>query len=132
MKIEFEAETSEHGPGYLLRPEGSGEEQRWLTILCDLAQRPDIILRVVGAKRSEKSIPSQPPNPVDMLKIRLEKRDGSAPRAAELLAAERAAILDPSRPTPRRESVRRTTAVSNARNRGLRIVRDGKHLIIEE
>lgn len=132
MKIEYEAETAEHGPGYLLRPEGSGDEQRFLTILCELAQRPDVIVRVVGAKRSDKNLPGQPPNPVDMLKIRIEKRDGSAPRAAELLAAERAALLDPTKPTPRKASVRTTSAVRNARNRGLRVVRDGRHVVIEE
>lgn len=134
IKIDYEPETSQSGPAFQLYPSEksrSTEEMRFLTILADLCERPDIRIRVSGTKRSHKSIPGQPANPVQRLRIVIEKLDGSPPRAKELLQAERDAVLDPNKPVTRHQASQQT-AMQNARNRNMRITDDGEHFVIEE
>jgi hypothetical protein len=135
MKIEYEAETHDHGPWYYLTAGVEvtpGDEMRWLTILCDIAQRPDIVIRVIGAKRSNKAIPGQPSNPVLKLKIVIERRDGTAPRSAELLRKEVEALLDPTKRVKKQQSTGRTDAVKRAQDRNMRIVHESGSVVIEE
>lgn len=132
MKIEYEAETSEHGPFYYLIPEGAGDEQRFLTTLAEIAQRPDICIRVVGSRRSSMAIPGQASNPVLKLKIVIERRDGTAPRAAELLKKEMASLLDPTKRAKKQQSHGRTDAVRRAQDRNMRVVHESGSVVIEE
>lgn len=133
MKFEYEAETPDHGPYYYLTPgpeAQSGDEMRWLTIISDIATNPEIIIRVVGAKRSNKSIPGMPANPVIKLKLVIERRDGTAPRATELLEIQRKLQLDPTQKTPRAQSAGRSATNLNPR---MRVVQQGsEHIIVEE
>lgn len=135
MKFEYIPETPQSGPKYYMTADDqTGEEMRFLTIIRDLANKPGYIIRVVGAETAPAPIPGQPPNPVTRLAIIIEKADGSAPRAAELLAAERAKILDPSQPVPRGKEHGTTEHVRDARRRHMRIVQrpGGRGTIVEE
>lgn len=132
MKFEHEAETSQNPLGYFLIPEGEGEEMRFLTNLADLAQRPDVRLRVVGSKRLNQAIPGQPANPVIKLKIVVETLDGRPLRAAELLAAERAKALDPNQRVHRHQTARQQNVVQRAKDRNMRITQGDGHVVIEE
>jgi hypothetical protein len=135
MKFEYIAETPKQGPKYIMRAtDPTGEEMRFLTILRDLANKPGLVIRVVGAEVAPAPLVGQPPNPVTALSIIIEKKDGSAPRAAELLAAERAKLLDPSQPVPRGQEHSTTEHVRDARRKHMRIVQreGGKGTVVEE
>ena len=135
MKFEYLPETSKKGPVYIMTADDpTGEEMRFLTILRDLANKPGVVIRVVGGETAPGAIPGQPPNPVTRLSIIIEKADGSAPRAAELLEAERAQILDPKKPVPRSQGWPTTDHIRDARNKNMRVVQrpGGRGTVVEE
>ncbi len=135
MRFEYIPETPQQGPKYYMTAnDPTGEEMRFLTIIRDLANKPGVVIRVVGAETAPTSLPGQPPNPVTRLSIIIEKRDGSAPRAAELLQAEREALLDPKKPVPTSKGWGRTDHVRSAQSKNMRVVQHpgGKGTVVEE
>ncbi len=132
MKFEYEPETSKHGPFFYLIPEGSGDEMRWMTTMVEIAQRPDIIVRIIGSRRSSKAIPGQASNPVLKMKIVVERRDGTSPRSAELLKKEMEDLLDPTKRAKKQQSTGRTDAVKRAQGRNMRVVHESGSIVIEE
>ena len=135
MKFEYIPETPKRGPKYMMTAnDPTGEEMRFLTIIRDLANKPGIVIRVVGAETAPAPIVGQPPNPVTRLAIIIEKNDGTAPRAAELLAAERAKLLDPKHPVPQGQGWGTTDHIRDARSKNMRVVQQpgGKGTVVEE
>lgn len=131
IKIEYLAETEKIGPQYVLRPENA-LEMRFLTIWRDIGLHPDIMFRVVGFEGIEKEVAGQPANPVAGLKLQAQRKDGKAPRAAELRKQSLDKLLDPSQPTPRKQSRRSNVVGQQSSSRGMRVTPTGKRTSIVE
>ena len=130
MRIEFLPETEKVGPQYILRPE-SAVEMRFLTIIRDIGLTPDIVFRVVGQEQLEKPVAGQPSNPVGALTLQAQRKDGKAPRAAELRKKSLDKLLDPAQPTPRKQSAK-TTVGQQSSARGMHAIQAGKRTSIIE
>lgn len=81
------------GPQYIVRPENQ-EEQRFLTILRDVAMNPTAVLRIGGTENLGRNLVGLPPQPVVGMKLILEDRAGKP-----LVPVNKRYPLDPNLPT---------------------------------